>query len=79
MIAEAMAAVAASDVVILSLGLGNDIEGEGRDRSELTFPAPQRALLSAVKNAVKTKNTKTTGWSAVLNDYMNPAMLIVVG
>ena len=58
MIAEATDAVKTADVVILSLGLGNDIEGEGRDRSELTFPVPQTALLAAVKNAVKARNTE---------------------
>ena len=59
LIAEATAAVQGADVVILSLGLGNDIEGEGRDRSELTFPPPQIALLAAVKKAVKAQNIET--------------------
>eukprot|EP01043_Picozoa_sp_COSAG02_P000932 COSAG02_NODE_19_length_53976_cov_37.338512_14_plen_745_part_00 len=59
MIAEATAAVKTADVVILSLGLGNDIEGEGRDRSDLHFPKPQIALLAAVKQAIKERNTET--------------------
>ena len=48
-----------ADVVVLSLGLGNDIEGEGRDRSALIFPPPQAALLDAVKKAVKAQNAQT--------------------
>ena len=51
MIAEAVAAMAGADVVVLSLGLGNDFEGEGRDRSFLTFPEPQVTLLDAVIKA----------------------------
>jgi hypothetical protein len=48
MINEAIAAMSGADVIVLSLGLGNDFEGEGRDRSFLTFPAPQMNLLEAV-------------------------------
>ena len=43
-------------LVVLSLGLGNDIEGEGRDRSLLTFPQPQVELLAAVQKAIKEQN-----------------------
>lgn len=56
MIAEAVAAVKGADAVLLSLGLGNDIEGEGRDRSFLGFPVPQAALLDAVQKAVAAEN-----------------------
>ena len=31
--------------------LGNDVEGEGRDRTDLGFPVPQQALLEAVQAA----------------------------
>lgn len=47
-IAEAVAAAQGADVIVLNLGLGNDVEGEGQDRVFLTFPEPQIALLEAL-------------------------------
>jgi beta-glucosidase-like glycosyl hydrolase len=52
LLAEAVAAVRDADVVVLALGLGNAVEGEGLDRTHLTFPPPQQALLAAVQQAV---------------------------
>ena len=58
LVAAAVAAIKGADVVVLSLGLGNDIEGEGRDRSLLTFPQPQVGLLAAVQKAIKEQNNQ---------------------
>lgn len=52
LLAEAVAAVKGADAVVLGLGLGNAVEGEGKDRSYLTFPQPQQELLAAVQRAV---------------------------
>jgi beta-glucosidase len=51
LVSEALAAIKGAGVIIMNLGLGNDIEGEGRDRSALTFPQPQAELLAAVQKA----------------------------
>jgi len=51
MIVEAVAAAKGADVVLLALGLGNDVEGEGRDRTYLTFPGAQQDLVSAIQKA----------------------------
>lgn len=56
-LAEAVEAATGADVVILALGLGNDVEGEGLDRSWLTFPSAQQNLLETLTNA--TRNTPT--------------------
>ena len=42
-------AIKGADVIVMPLGLGNDIEGEGRDRAFLGFPQPQAELLAAVQ------------------------------
>ena len=39
--------------------IGNDIEGEGRDRSFLTFPQPQQELLAAIQKAIKIQQDET--------------------
>jgi beta-glucosidase len=51
LIAEAVEAVRDASVILLNLGLGNAVEGEGLDRSYLTFPPPQMALIDAVLQA----------------------------
>ena len=47
-IADAAALAAASDLVVLVLGLGCGIETEGQDRPNLRLPAVQEQLLAAV-------------------------------
>jgi len=51
--AEAQQVAAESDVVILVLGINNDIEAEGQDRYEISLPGMQWALLSAVEQSAK--------------------------
>ena len=50
-VAAAAAAAAAADVTLLVLGLGELIEVEGLDRTALTLPGAQQALLAAVAAA----------------------------
>ena len=52
-IADAAALAGAAQLTVLALGLGCDIESEGRDRPSLYLPAPQDALLAAVSAAVR--------------------------
>ncbi len=52
-IADAAALAGASQLTVLALGLGCDIEAEGRDRPFLYLPAVQDALLAAVSGAVR--------------------------
>jgi len=49
MIAEAVAAALRADVVVACLGELNNMSGEGSSRSEIDIPAPQIALLKALK------------------------------
>ena len=49
-VSQAVAAVQGADLVVVVLGLGQ-AEHEGYDRTVLTFPEPQPALLSAVRQA----------------------------
>ncbi|TIC79331.1 glycoside hydrolase family 3 C-terminal domain-containing protein [Nocardioides sp. GY 10127] len=48
---EAVAAASAADVCVLFLGLTDGIESEGYDRTDLSLPADQLALLAAVTAA----------------------------
>ena len=60
------------------LGLG-DAEGEGHDRSELGFPAPQPQLLASVRNATRGKTLVLVSVSAgpvSLDATMADAILI---
>jgi beta-glucosidase len=47
-IEQAVAAARRADVVILSLGEGDDMAGEAASRSDMSLPAPQQALAEAV-------------------------------
>lgn len=51
-IATAVTVAKQADVTILAVGLGNKVEGEGLDRSYLTLPSPQLALVDAVSGRV---------------------------
>jgi beta-glucosidase len=51
LIADAVAAATAADVVVLFLGLPPLYESEGYDRTHIDLPAPQVALLHAVADA----------------------------
>ena len=50
--AAAAALAAASDVVILALGIDQSVEGESRDRASIDLPPVQHALVAAVTAAV---------------------------
>ncbi|MFV2070859.1 MAG: glycoside hydrolase family 3 C-terminal domain-containing protein, partial [Pirellulales bacterium] len=50
---DTVALASKSDVVILCLGLNEELEGEAMDREELALPAAQRALVEAVTRANK--------------------------
>ncbi|MFV2070640.1 MAG: glycoside hydrolase family 3 C-terminal domain-containing protein, partial [Pirellulales bacterium] len=50
---DTVALASKSDVVILCLGLNEEMEGESMDREELTLPADQRKLVEAVARANK--------------------------
>lgn len=52
-IARAVAAAKAADVVILVTGEDYNLSGEARSRSDISLPAPQRALAEAVLAAGK--------------------------
>nr|WP_235531892.1 glycoside hydrolase family 3 N-terminal domain-containing protein [Sphingomonas sp. Leaf67] len=47
-IERAVAAARAADVVLLAIGEGADLSGEGNSRTEITVPAAQQALAEAV-------------------------------
>jgi beta-glucosidase len=47
-IERAVAAARASDVVLLAIGEGGDMSGEGNSRTEITVPPAQQALAEAV-------------------------------
>ena len=47
-IEEAVAAARAADVVLLAIGEGQKMSGEAESRTEITLPAPQRALAEAI-------------------------------
>ncbi|WP_447412632.1 glycoside hydrolase family 3 C-terminal domain-containing protein, partial [Clostridium perfringens] len=59
LLAEAVAAAQASDVAVIVAGLSPDLEGEalsvsvpgfvGGDRTDIALPAPQRALVAAIR------------------------------
>lgn len=50
-IAEAVELVAAAEVTVLALGLGEKVEGEGCDRPNMTLPMVQQRLYDAVTAA----------------------------
>ena len=50
-LAKAIALAKRSDVVVLCLGTGLQVEAEGRDRRDLTLPGAQQQLLEAVFGA----------------------------
>ena len=52
-IEEAVKIAEQSDVVLLSMGLSGWHSGESRSRAEITIPAPQQALLDALKKTGK--------------------------
>ena len=52
-IEEAVKIAEQSDIVLLSMGLSGWHSGESRSRAEITIPAPQQALLDALKNTGK--------------------------
>ena len=58
MIAAAVAAAKGTDVVVLCVGSGAQIEAEGRDRVALGLPANQTALLDALRAGLKGSRTK---------------------
>jgi beta-glucosidase len=44
----AVAAARAADIVVLAIGEGQSMSGEAESRTEITLPAPQRALAEAI-------------------------------
>ena len=53
--AAALAAVDASDAVVLAMGIDGTIEGKGHDRLDITLPGSQKALIEKVIQASKGK------------------------
>ncbi|KAJ1261936.1 hypothetical protein BS78_09G067000 [Paspalum vaginatum] len=51
--AQAAALAAASDAVVLFMGLSQKQESEGKDRTSLLLPGNQQSLITAVANAAK--------------------------
>jgi len=51
--AAAQQAAAAADVTVLVLGINDDIEAEGNDRTEISLPGMQWGLVSAVEQSAK--------------------------
>jgi beta-glucosidase len=49
----AVAAARAADVVVLAIGEGQDMSGEGNSRTEIVVPAPQQELAEAVAKVGK--------------------------
>lgn len=47
-IEAAVAAANAADIVVLAVGEGQDMSGEAKSRTDISVPAPQRALAEAV-------------------------------
>ncbi|MBN2973437.1 glycoside hydrolase family 3 C-terminal domain-containing protein [Roseomonas aeriglobus] len=47
-VAAAVAAARAADIVVLAIGEGASMSGEGNSRVDITIPAPQRELAAAV-------------------------------
>lgn len=47
-----------SDLIILSLGTGQDVEGEGNDRASMDLPGHQSQLLEDVLNTIDPQKTK---------------------
>ena len=78
LIAEAVAAARASDVAVIVAGLSPDLEGEalsvsvpgfvGGDRTDIALPAPQRALVEAIRATGKPVVMVLTSGSAVAVD-----------
>lgn len=52
-IEDAVAAAQAADVVVLAIGEGQDMSGEGNSRTEIVIPKPQQELAEAVAKAGK--------------------------
>ncbi|MDN4631640.1 glycoside hydrolase family 3 C-terminal domain-containing protein [Sphingomonas sp. PsM26] len=81
MIAEAVAAANASDVVVVSVGLSPDLEGEalsvsvpgfvGGDRTDIALPFAQQRLIAALKATGKPLVLVLTSGSAVAIDPAN--------
>ncbi|WP_203308599.1 glycoside hydrolase family 3 C-terminal domain-containing protein [Sphingomonas beigongshangi] len=78
LLAEAVAAAQASDVAVVVAGLSPDLEGEalsvsvpgfvGGDRTDIALPAPQRALIEALRVTGKPTVLVLTSGSAVAVD-----------
>lgn len=81
LIAEAVAAANASDVVVVSVGLSPDLEGEalsisvpgfvGGDRTDIALPFAQQRLIAALKATGKPIVLVLTSGSAVALDPAN--------
>jgi beta-glucosidase len=56
-LANASAAAAAADLVLLVVGTGTQVEVEGLDRTNLTLPAAQQALVAAVASSLRPSAT----------------------
>lgn len=52
-IEDAVAAAQAADVVVLAIGEGQDMSGEGNSRTEIVIPKPQQELAEAVAKTGK--------------------------
>lgn len=52
-IEDAVAAAQAADVVVLAIGEGQDMSGEGNSRTEIVIPKPQQELADAVAKTGK--------------------------
>lgn len=76
-IETAVAAAKNSDVAILFLGMGNEMEAEGADRDSLALPDDQLALLDAVTKANSKTIVVLTGGGVITMPWLSKVKAVV--
>ena len=75
---DAVALASKSDVVVLCLGLNEEMEGEAMDREELSLPAKQRELVEAIaRTNKKTVVVLNNGTPIVMEEWIDRVPAIV--
>ncbi len=76
-LAKAIAAAKASDVAVLFLGMGNDMETEGADRESLALPDDQLELLEAVVKVNPRTIVVLTGGGVITMPWLSKVKAVV--